>query len=304
MVATAEARADRKPAVPLAANGPAADYPVVLGAPFAIDGVTYTPSDSLNVDQVGYASVAGPDEGGDGVTIAHRTLPLPSYVEVTDLTTGRTILARAERRGPMSGTWLAELSSGAAAQLGITTKTPVRIRRVNPPEAERALLRAGRQVPTRMETPKPLLAVLMRRLDPGAPAVSLTGPAAIPSLAPAAGLASAELASRAAANGPAPKRSRPMPVAAVVAHETRAVRAPVAATRPMPGAFVVQAGAFSVRSSAEAVARKIAGEVRPVGKLWRVRTSALASRGEAEAKLAKVRAAGYSDARIQRADRD
>ena len=48
---------------PLATTGPAADYPVTIGAPFVVDGVTHTPSDSLNSDAVGYAAT-GSDGGG------------------------------------------------------------------------------------------------------------------------------------------------------------------------------------------------------------------------------------------------
>ncbi|OYZ98915.1 MAG: hypothetical protein B7X96_00400, partial [Novosphingobium sp. 17-62-8] len=36
-------------------RGPAGDYPMVLGAPFVVDGVTYTPADTMNYDSVGYA---------------------------------------------------------------------------------------------------------------------------------------------------------------------------------------------------------------------------------------------------------
>ena len=38
-------------------TGPGADYPMVLGAPFTVDGVTYTPVDRLNYDAVGYAAL-------------------------------------------------------------------------------------------------------------------------------------------------------------------------------------------------------------------------------------------------------
>jgi len=101
------------PAIALAQpiSGPAADYPMVLGDPFVVDGVTYTPTDRLNYDAVGYAV---PDaEGGGGISGAHRTAPLPSYVEVTALDSGRTILVRLERRGPMQGDGLVALSPGA-----------------------------------------------------------------------------------------------------------------------------------------------------------------------------------------------
>jgi rare lipoprotein A len=79
-------------------NGPAADYPVVIGDAFTIDGVTHTPTDQLNYDAVGYASVSPQD--GVAVAASHKTLPLPSYAEVTSLESGRTILVRVENRGP------------------------------------------------------------------------------------------------------------------------------------------------------------------------------------------------------------
>ena len=142
--------------------GPAGDYPMVLGEPFVVDGITYTPADVMNYDSVGYADVGY----GEGISGAHRTLPLPSYVEVTSLESGRTILVRLTERGPMIGRNLVSLSPQAWAQLGETpsTRHAVRVRRVNPPEAERALLRGGTQVPARMDTPPGLLAVLKRKL--------------------------------------------------------------------------------------------------------------------------------------------
>ena len=67
-------------------TGPAADYPVVIGEPYVIDGVTYTPIDTMNYDQVGYVTEDAPS--ASGITGAHRILPLPSYVEVTSLDSG------------------------------------------------------------------------------------------------------------------------------------------------------------------------------------------------------------------------
>jgi rare lipoprotein A len=71
---------------------------------------------------------------------------MPSYVEITALDTGRTILVRINDRGPMTNDRLIDLSEGAARQLGIVDKgtTGVRVRRVNPPENEKSALRAGR----------------------------------------------------------------------------------------------------------------------------------------------------------------
>lgn len=268
-----DGRVSGSPVAALPGNGPAADYPVVLGEPFTISGVTYTPVDKLSYDSVGYASIGG--EGGSAVSAAHKTLPLPSYVEITALDSGKTVLVRLERRGPMTNDRLVELSPGAATQLGLDgqAKAPVRVRRVNPTEPERALLRAGERAPDRMDTPKPLLAVLMRKLDPQAPAAAI-----------------APVASASAAPTPKPA---PKPANTPVAE----------APRPTPsGSLFVQVGAYASRSNAEASAAKVGGRVEPAGRLFRVRTGPFANRAEAEASLAKARAAGYRDARIQRAD--
>jgi rare lipoprotein A len=68
------------------------------------------------------------------------------------------------------------------------------------------------------------------------------------------------------------------------------------------GSFTVQAGAFSDKARAQAVADKIGGALSPAGKMWRVRVGPYATHGSAEAALAKVKSAGYSGARIQRAE--
>jgi rare lipoprotein A len=82
----------------------------------------------------------------DRVGAAHPTLPLPSYVEVTALDTGRTLLVRVNDRGPFKQGRIIDLSRRAAQLLGIdnTGVSPVRVRRVEPPEQDRMALRWGR----------------------------------------------------------------------------------------------------------------------------------------------------------------
>jgi len=53
------------------------------------------------------------------MTAAHKTLPLPSYVEVTNLNNGRKIIVKVNDRGPFHGNRLIDLSYSAATQLGI-----------------------------------------------------------------------------------------------------------------------------------------------------------------------------------------
>jgi rare lipoprotein A len=54
-----------------------------------------------------------------GMTAAHKTLPLPSYVQVTNLTNGRTITVRVNDRGPFKDGRIIDLSYTAAAKLDI-----------------------------------------------------------------------------------------------------------------------------------------------------------------------------------------
>lgn len=284
-----------------AQTGPQADYPVVVGEPFTIDGITHTPVDVLNYDEVGYATAAEPGVGG--ISAEHRTLPLPSYVEVTSLESGRTILVRVEKRGPMTNARLIALSPDARAQLGVGEGTPVRVRRVNPPEDERAELRADRVASLRMETPPGLLDVLKRKLpavgsaslnrtDGDAPATIASPPTSpIRAVDPNTGVPSMAVAleDEVTLGTPAPSSAAPAPIPPEPVQT---------ATPAATGNYAVQAGAYSSKAAAERVAQSIDGYLEPVGRLWRVRTGPFATRGQASAALAKVRGAGYSGAQI------
>jgi rare lipoprotein A len=136
---------------------PVSDLPVKVGPPYKVGGKTYVPAADANYDMLGYASWYGPESGGrtangerfrpDGITAAHTTLPLPTYVEVTALETGRRIIVRINDRGPFGRSErIIDLSRGAAAELGIKAKglAAVRVRRVEPAEGDRARLREGK----------------------------------------------------------------------------------------------------------------------------------------------------------------
>jgi rare lipoprotein A len=328
---------------PAIVNGPAADYPVVVGAPYKIGDTLYTPVDKMNVDQVGYVAA----DAGAGVTAAHHTLPLPSYAEVTSLKSGHTILVRVDRRGPTSGNEVIGLSPAALAQLGASAGDPVRVRRMNPLEADRAALRAGRAASPRMDTPASLVAVLKQRLPtegsislapqkPASPAAlasvdipaSAVAPAAEPAAIPRAASVPASSRSSSLPLPPLPSRgsavaslptstvaarsrsqpvvvarleqpAAPAPVAVPVrAQPSRAAAAAETAQPARNGAYIVQAAAMSTRERAQKVASSLGGSVSKAGPYFRVRTGPFVTRQQAEASLAKVRAAGYSDARI------
>ncbi len=166
--------------IPAASSAPlpnVSDYPVKIGDPFTVAGKTYTPEDISNYDDVGYASWYGaefegkPTANGEifkarASSAAHKTLPLPSYVEVTSLDTGKTILVRINDRGPFANDRLIDLSEAAARELGFTQQgvSGVRVRKVNPPEQERAMLRSGQLAPSRLDTPESLLRILREKI--------------------------------------------------------------------------------------------------------------------------------------------
>ncbi|WP_260583144.1 septal ring lytic transglycosylase RlpA family protein [Sphingopyxis sp. PET50] len=274
------------------------DGPPKLGAPFTVAGTTYTPADIADYDDVGYASWYGEELAGsptaigepfnpDGISAAHKTLPLPSYVEVTALDTGRTILVRVNDRGPMVNDRLIDLSRGAAQQLGLNGGVAaVRVRRTNPPMAERAQLRSGGAVAERLATPDTLLVLLRKKLDDKpvpAGMASATASKPTPS-APAPGgdrfIVEGPGAKPAATTAPKPAAAKPAPAAA--------------------GSYAVQVAAFSSEARANAAAKSVGGNVVKAGNLWRVRMGPFASEADALSAAAKAKAKGFRDAQVQR----
>lgn len=304
---------------------------MTVGEPYSVNGTSYTPVETMNYDEVGYLAV---ETGTMGYTAAHHTLAFPSYVEVTSLESGRTVLLRVERRGPMTSNALIALSPAAMAQLGGNADRPVRVRRVNPPEEQRALLRTSNPAPLRMDTPMSLVNVLRRRLPASgsaslrttatpqpiesielapstaapAPALAATPAAEVVAAAPSPALPDQSAPALPALETVAPGAAPAPPSAALaeafaggevaeVAQVAEATPQP-AATQPAEGQFVVQAAAFSDPANARRAANVLGGEISQSGGYYRVRTGPFATRGEAEASLANVRRAGYTDARI------
>ena len=283
------------------------DFPVKLGEPYQVGGKSYVPADTLNYDEVGYASWYGEEMGGGdtangeaflpaGISAAHRTLPLPSYVEVTALDTGRTILVRVNDRGPFSSDRLIDLSKGAAEQLGIAGQghAPVRVRRVNPPEQERAALRSGRPAAERLESPPALLNALRRRI--GEKPVALAAAGAPPKPPVRQGIKPIPL--------PPSRAAVPPPVAGDRFSREEAIPP---APRPAPppratasGSWFVQLGAFGNRASAESLARSAGARAVTTGAITRVRFGPFANEAEAKEALRSAYAKGYREARVLR----
>jgi rare lipoprotein A len=55
----------------------------------------------------------------DGLTAAHRTLPLGTRAQVRNLDNGRTVVVRINDRGPFSGHRMIDLSRAAAQEIGM-----------------------------------------------------------------------------------------------------------------------------------------------------------------------------------------
>lgn len=279
--------------------------PIKIGEPYQISGQSYTPSDQSNYDEVGYASWYGDELAGnktgngeafnpDGITAAHRTLPMPSFAEVTNLDTGRTILVRINDRGPFSKDRIIDLSKGAAKQLGVAGQGhfPVRVRRVNPPEHERAALTRGEAAAERLETPPALLNALRKKL--GAQPIAVK-----PDPAETAAAAAAT------AGTPAKPVKAPAKPVAKPAPKPQVAEAPKPLEKPAPapaakGSYYVQVGAFSSAENASRAAKQVGGSVTQAGKFWRVRTGPFETEASAKAALGPVAAKGYRDARITR----
>lgn len=106
--------------------------PIVSGTmrPYHVRGRWYQPQEQPSYDQVGTASWYGAQFNGrptasgerfdmNGLTAAHKTLPLPGLVEVTNLETGQSLVLRVNDRGPFVEGRIIDLSRGAAERLGI-----------------------------------------------------------------------------------------------------------------------------------------------------------------------------------------
>ncbi|MET0270217.1 MAG: septal ring lytic transglycosylase RlpA family protein [Sphingomonas sp.] len=253
------------------------DVPVKIGAPYRAGGRTWVPADDRGYDAVGMASWYGAAHAGrptangerfapERVSAAHPTLPLPSYVEVTALDTGRTILTRINDRGPFAAGRIIDLSAGAATLLGIRRQgvARVRVRRVEPPEADRAALRAGRAARARPDTARGISAI------------------AAGAVAPAGARRATAAASASATSTPAD-----------------AVRAPGEA-----GELYVRVALLDDPDRADGLAASLApadaATAAPAGSLWQVRAGPYADAATAKAALERLVRSGYQDARIVR----
>jgi rare lipoprotein A len=126
-----------------------------VGKPYQIKGVWYTPKVDPDYDEVGLASWYGghhqgkPTANGERfdlnrISAAHKTLPLPSIVEVVNLENGKRLKVRVNDRGPFVAGRIIDLSQEAARKLGFENKglAKVRVRYVGAGETRTAMMDA------------------------------------------------------------------------------------------------------------------------------------------------------------------
>jgi len=120
-----------------------------VGPPYQINGVWYYPKVDYAYEEDGTASWYGPGfdqkvtANGEiydmnQLSAAHKTLPLPSVVEVTNRQNGRSVQLRVNDRGPYVGDRIIDLSRRAAQLLGFegAGTAPVHVRILKEPSIQ------------------------------------------------------------------------------------------------------------------------------------------------------------------------
>ena len=124
-----------------------------VGKTYTVLGQTYTPKEDYSYSETGIASWYGDDfhdkrtANGEtynmrAITAAHRTLPLPSIVKVTNLENGKSIIARVNDRGPYVKNRIIDVSEKGAELLGYKNKGTTKVKVEILAEASKALKEA------------------------------------------------------------------------------------------------------------------------------------------------------------------
>jgi rare lipoprotein A len=273
-------------------NIPGGGYKV--GQPYEEQGVWYYPHEQADYDETGIASWYGPNFHGkstangerfdaDGLTAAHRTLPMPVNVRVTNLENGRSLVLRVNDRGPFARGRIIDVSARAAELLGFRDEGTARVR---------VTYLARADLPGTSPSPAPPALAASTVAIAAAPTAAVQ----VASLDP---VASAAPPSETLPADAAPEEPSPSPAA---------LDAPAVTQLAVPAAtqIYVQAGAFSARENAERLKDRLAQAGNPVispidrnGQLlYRVRLGPFDDVESADAALARLTGLGSSDAKI------
>ena len=218
--------------------------------PYTVFGQTYTPAVNREpFKQRGIASWYGRKFQGQKtasgepydmfkMTAAHKTLPIPSYVKVTNLANGKSVVVRINDRGPFHSNRIIDLSYAAASRLGIAAKGSglVEIERVFEPPKEKEDAAAA-SPPAAREAPPATVAAAAPQAS--APAPGTGDP-------PGLWIQLAAFSSAEAADAFRDKAAREMPW---IAEPVQVVKS--------DGYARVRLGPYRTREEAEAIAAKV-----------------------------------------------
>jgi len=269
-----------------------------VGEPYQVDGIWYYPKPDFSYRETGIASWYGP--GFDGrrtangerydqmaMTAAHRTLPMPSIVRVTNLDNGRSIKVRINDRGPFSNGRIIDLSQRGADLLGFRQKGTAKVLVEIIEDESRQLAAASltEEAAASSPAPAPRQAVTIETL-PGTPvATQATNPAASQTAAVVARRTTTVL--------------RPQPPTPVL--DGTVTTLPV-----LPTKIFVQAGSFTRVDNALRLRARlsqlgnvhVAETVIDERRYFRVRLGPMATVGAADELLAVLLGNGHADARV------
>ena len=313
-----------------------------VGKPYSIKGVWYYPRVDYDYVEEGVASWYGPGFDGkatangetynmNDLTAAHRTLPMPCVVQVTNLENGRSLKLKVNDRGPFARDRIIDVSRRASQLLGFHIQGTTRVR-VEIVEDESRMLAAALGVPSEVAWAAERSAV------PSVPAAAdpVTEVAALPVAVTEVATAPVSASTLGDEIGAVPPMMEPSPISAgyassyTVADYTVAdAYAPAPDVSRLPDAsppapietaeitpavgFVggsaarwIQAGAFADPGRAAAARRRLSGLGPTVAaasfvggrELVRVRVGPFSSQEEAQRVLASVTRAGFQDSRI------
>ena len=285
--------------------------PYKLGKPYQVDGAWFYPKVDYEYNETGIASWYGPDFHGkstangeifdqNALTAAHKTLPMPTIVRVTNLENGRSIEVRINDRGPFKNNRVIDLTKRGAQLLGFEGQGTAKVR-VQVMKEDSILLAnkvGGAQLAYAGE-PEPQAAGPKPSAAPAGTVVTEKLPQGHSTAAPVTSVPVQ----------PAPSNSvvgLPKPSAAQAATTIPSLNGSVSYTPVKPTNIFIQAGAFLQQSNALKLTQQLAslGQTRVtparVGTqtFYRVRLGPIQHIEDADALLQKVIGTGQPDARI------
>jgi len=268
-----------------------------IGNPYQIGDTWYYPREQPDYDETGIASWYGPGFYGhptangeifdaESLTAAHRTLPLPVNVRVTNLENGKSAVLRVNDRGPFAKSRVIDVSERAAKLLGIYGPGTARVR---VQYVARADLPNGQPQPFGVDTPAALASAV--------PPVS-AGKVEVDTLEAIPGATVAP--PTAAAPAPAPAAPVPQTADPGALPTGQVTRVPV----PPVTRLYVQVGAFGSYQNAERLAARLDGGLkisaiqRGGQTLYRVRLGPFNTPDDADVALSRISSLGSNDAQI------